>query len=65
MMSQIWLKCFILVARESLPDITKWDLSNVTNIKDMFYFCKKLISFPDISKWNTENITDMSFSVKN
>ena len=34
----------------SLPDISKWDTSNVTNISSIFSSCKALISLPDISK---------------
>ena len=33
--------------------------SNATNLRNMFYECKSLISLPDISKWNTENVIDM------
>ena len=43
----------------SLPDISKWDATNVT---DMSYMLDnvKLSSLPDISKWNNLNVTDMS-----
>ena len=34
-------------------------LTNVTNMRDMFYGCHSLISLPDISKWDTKNVTDM------
>ena len=44
----------------SLPDISKWDTSNVTDMKFMFNECNSLISLPDISKWNTSNVTDMN-----
>ena len=39
-------------------DISKWDVSNVTNMTYMFYgstFNK------DISEWDVSNVTDMSF----
>ena len=35
----------------SLPDISKWNTANVTNMGGMFYNCSSLKSFPDISKW--------------
>ena len=42
---------------KNIPDISKWDTSNVTNMSHMFYSCKNI---PDISKWDTSNVTDMS-----
>ena len=42
-----------------LPDISKWDTSNVTNMSFMFSDCIFLTHLPDISKWNTSNITNM------
>ena len=43
----------------SLPDISKWNTSKVTNMSYLFSNCSSLLSLPDISKWNTENVTDM------
>ena len=43
----------------SLPDISKWDTSNVEDMSDMFNGCYSLNSLPDISKWNTSNVYDM------
>ena len=40
----------------SLPDISKWDISNTKFINCMFYNCSSLTKLPDISKWNTKNI---------
>ena len=40
----------------SIPDISKWDTSNVESIDNMFLHCFNLKSLPDISKWNTSNI---------
>ena len=45
---------------KSLPDISKWDTSNVTNMSGIFYECNSLSSLPDISKWDTSNVTDIS-----
>ena len=44
----------------SLPDISKWNTQNVTDMKHMFICCESLISLPNISKWNTQNVNDMS-----
>ena len=35
----------------SLPDISKWDTKNVTDMSYMFRGCSSLNSLPDISKW--------------
>ena len=35
----------------SLPDISNWNTTNVTNMNSIFYYCSSLTSFPDISKW--------------
>ena len=47
----------------SLPDISKWNTSNITDMSYMFSWCKSLASSSllDISKWNTSNVTDMSY----
>ena len=45
----------------SLPDISKWDTKNVTNMTCMFSGCRSLSSLPDISKWDTKNVTNMKF----
>ena len=34
----------------SLPDISKWNIKNVTNMNLMFVGCNSLISLPDLSK---------------
>ena len=36
----------------SLPDISKWNTSNIRDINYMFYKCSSLSSSPDMSKWN-------------
>ena len=43
----------------SLPDISKWNTSNVNNISWMFYECNSLISLPDISNWNLSRVNSM------
>ena len=39
-------------------NISKWDVSNVTNMERMFYGCKSFNQ--DISNWNVSNVTNMS-----
>ncbi len=56
-MRDIFCHCGNLI---SLPDMSKWNISNVFDISCMFFGCKSLKSLPDISKWNTSNVTDMS-----
>ena len=43
-----------------LPDISKWNTNNITDMSYMFVNCKSLSSLPDISKWNTNNVKNMS-----
>ena len=57
-MSDIFNGCRSL---KSLPDISKWDTKNVTDMSEMFYWCTSLNSLPDISKWDTKNVNDMSW----
>ena len=45
----------------SLPDISKWNLINVRNIKGMFSECSSLIMLPDISNWFNFN-RDIDFT---
>ena len=42
----------------SLPDISKWNTSNVNNMNWMFSGCESLYLFFDISKWNINTITN-------
>ena len=48
------------VSLKSLPDLSKWNTSNVTNMEFMFCGCNSLISLPDISKWDISNVTSIS-----
>ena len=43
----------------SLPDISKWNTNNVTNMSYMFNGCKSLTSLPTISKENNKYIIKM------
>ena len=53
-MSEMFSGCNSL---KSLPDISKWDISNVTDMRDMFNECNSLISLPDLSKWNISKVS--------
>ena len=44
----------------NIPDISKWDTKNVTDMSYLFCCCELLKSLPDISSWNTSNVKDMS-----
>ena len=39
-------------------DISKWNVSNVTNMGDMFFECKSFNK--DISSWDVSNVKDMN-----
>ena len=45
---------------EKLPDISKFNTSNVINMDKMFYGCSSLKSLPDISIWNIKNVISMT-----
>ena len=55
-MSYIFFGCSSLL---SLPNISKWNTNNVTNMSHIFFGCSSLSSLPDISKWNTNNVINM------
>ena len=43
------------------PDISSWDVSNVTNMSHMFGSKEMIVFFnKDISKWDVSKVTDMS-----
>ena len=45
---------------KSLPDISKWNTNNATNMSYMFSWCLNLSSLLDISKWDIINVIDMN-----
>ena len=55
-MSEIFSNCSSL---SSLPDISKLNISKVTNMSSMFSYCSSLSSLPDISKLNISKVTNM------
>ena len=56
--SYLFNECNSLI---SLPDISKWNISNAKDMSYMFNGCKSLESLPDISQWKTSKVKDMSF----
>ena len=42
-----------------MPDISKWDTSNIVRMNALFYNCSSLISIPDISKWDISQVEEM------
>jgi len=61
-MSSIFYNCSSL---SSLPNISKWNMNNVTNISYIFYKCSSLSSLPNISKWNINNAINMNYMFNN
>ena len=55
-MSCLFYKCSSLF---SIPDISKWDTSNVINMSYLFGKYKNLENLRDISNWNTSNVKYM------
>ena len=55
-MNNMFSGCQLLL---SLPDISKWNTSNVNNFSCMFYKCQSLSIMPDISKWNLNKAYDI------
>ena len=46
---------------QSLPDISKWDIKNITDMNYTFSGCKSLKPLLDILKWETQNVKDMNY----
>ena len=49
----MFYECSSLIA---LPDISKWNISNVKKMGGLFYNCSSLISLIDISIWDRKNV---------
>ena len=43
-----------------MPDLSKWDTSNVTSMQFTFQGCESLTVLPDLSTWNTNKVTSMN-----
>ena len=50
---------------ESIPDISKWDTSNVKDMSYMFSGCSSLISLPYIDNWNYNKVVKFDGIVRN
>ena len=57
----IMLKGIFYETKFKYIDISGWDVSNVTNMRCMFFGCERLKSVGDISKWDVSSVTDMSY----
>ena len=56
-MDKVFKSCKLL---NYLPDISKWDTTNVKYMREMFSNCTSLLSLPDISCWNVSKVSYMS-----
>ena len=54
-MAYIFYECNSLI---SLPDISKWNTSNVINMSEMLRECFSLISLQNTSERNTDKISN-------
>ncbi len=43
-----------------LPDISKWDTSQVSDMSYAFYKCYSISFLPDISNWNINKVTNIN-----
>ena len=55
-MSYMFYNCISLLY---LPDISKWNTSNVLKMNNMFCRCISLSYLPNISKWNVNKVSNM------
>ena len=56
-MNSMFLGCKYLL---SLPDIDRWDTSNIVDMGFLFMGCISLNNIADISIWNTEKVVNMA-----
>ena len=61
-MNSMFYECRSL---SSLPDISKWNTDNVTNMNFLFYNCNSLFSLSDISKWKNSNFEKINYGCFN
>ena len=57
-MNHMFSDCYSLLC---LPDITKWNISNVKYMFSIFENCKSLIKVPDIPNWNESKLKNISY----
>ena len=56
-LSYMFYKCESLTY---LPNISNWDIRQVTNMSYMFNECSSLSILPDISEWNFNKLSDIN-----
>jgi hypothetical protein len=47
------------------PNVSAWDVSNVTTMNDMFCNCSGATFNPNVSNWDVSNVTNMSWMFTN
>ena len=47
------------ISKKFCGNVSDWDMSNVTNTRNMFYGCETFNC--DLSKWDVSNVTDMAW----
>ena len=57
--SQIADMSYLFKESDFNGDISNWDVSNVTNMNNMFWGCESFNQ--DISQWDVSNVKDMSY----
>ena len=50
---------YVLRSNKVKLDLTSWNITNITNLSEMFYNCYEINSI-NLSGWNTSNVNDMS-----
>ena len=60
-MSELLCECKSL---KSLPNLSKWKMENVKDLKYFLSGCSSLVNLCDISKWNTLNLSNLSYLIE-
>lgn len=66
-LSQVVDMSYLFYRKDTIPDVTNWNVSNVTNMRYMFGNSTGTSGDfnQDISTWDVSNVTDMSYMFKN
>ena len=48
----------------SVGDLSNWNVSNIKDMRRMFYGCEQLKSVGDLSNWNVSKVEDMDCTFK-
>ena len=57
-MNELFSKCKNL---DYLPDISKWDTSNVEKMRGLCNECRRIRHLPNLSFWNMKKVKEMDF----